>query len=380
MEGSRRGISARDVALIFSVPALLFYTQSSSLEQWISGESGIAGVLTVFGITLALYWGLQITGVLSFSRRLPLAPLGALPVSARAFWWAEFWGLLLDTPFFLCLTFVAAAARFGGGLLALLFLCILVVTTALLVVPPRLPTLRFGLSILPRFSAGLWWLEMLLLLRHAKNHLPLRGPATLIITLFIAWIAPNVDKRFPLLNLRDMLSIVGAFYVVLWQVQLLTNRFGAENGTAGLLFLQPFNRVKMLVRRNVVLGVLLLCLDTLLTLTITIIFHYTQWTLWVLQAVVIGLITFTSLGNIASLCQPFTIRMPMGSLVREPENSVAFLYAVMGGVAGGLVALALYWPLLGWLATLAFYPISLALISWLFPRLEALLIAILEQK
>jgi hypothetical protein len=376
MENNRKGISARDIALLFSILAALAFSQSIQVRQM--------GFLGIYGFVLVLYTLLQLTGLLSLSRRLPMPPLGTLPVAPKTLWQAEFWGVLLDVPLLLCLPFILTLSHLdeGGGASAIALLLLLLTLTALFVsLPRRSPKILINLPIKNREHQ--WVMEALLLLRHPQNHFPLRGPAALIILFFFAWMAPNIDfasKKFALLNLQHMLSLIMAFYIVLWQVQLLTNRFGAEYRTGGLLFLQPFERKQLLLWRNVVLVVFLLILDTLITLIITLSFHYTQWILWILQAITICLIVFTSFGNLLSLWQAYTIRIPPGSLMREPENSVAFAYGLIGCVAGGLITLTLQWPVLGWLATLALYPLSLRMAVWAFPKFEPFMVAKLEQK
>jgi hypothetical protein len=380
MENNRKGILARDVALIFSLLATVAFSQSKQIGLWLSGQSGTQGVGAVYALLLLGYTALQATGLLSLSHRLPQEPLGSLPVSHTTLRGAEFWGLLLDMPLGLCLPFVFAIARWNGiGGVIGISLLLLAATALLVFLRPRRAATKPSLFARVRTESRLG-MEGLLLLRHVQNHSPLRGPAALMITFFIAWIAPNIDKRFPLINLRDMLTITGASYFLLWQVQLLTNRFGAEYGTAGLLFLQPFPRKEMLVLRNIILVIFLLALDTVTTITITLFLGQTRWIVWILQAVIICLVTFTSFGNILSLYQPYTIRLAPGSLRREPENSVALLYVVIACLAGGLINITLQWPVLGWLATLAIYPLSVWIAAQIFPKKEAEMVATLEEK
>ena len=340
--------------------------------------------LIALGAVVLLFTCLQFTGVLSLGRRLPISPIAPLPITVNTRSWAEFWGFLLDTPFALTLPFLYSLARWGNilGAFEVLFL-LLLVTAVVAMAKPRGQWIGGN-----KLLHGSFWtnnplgLEMFLLLRHPLNHLALRGPATLLITFFVAWMAPNInirDDRFPLVNLRDMLLLGGAFSLILWQVQLLTNRFGAEYRTAGLLFLQPFSRIQLLLWRNMALGIILLLLDTLVTVLITVTFHYTRWIPWVLHGVGICLIVFTSLGNLLSLLQPYTIRVAPGAFLREPDGGLPFLYGVCGTVAGLLIALVLVSPWLGWGCAILLYPLCLGITRAIFSRYEPTIVARLEE-
>lgn len=189
--------------------------------------------------------------------------------------------------------------------------------------------------------------EWLNLTRSPGAHLPLRWPATLLLTVFFGWMAPNLDPRFPYENMRDLAGMGGLLYVALWQMQLLTDRFGNEAGTASLLFSTPAPRARLLMGRNLALGALLLAVDgalvALMCASARAPHRIGPMLLW-LPAV---LAVLTAAGNVVSVLSPFPIPKKGERFAAEPDRSLMFLYPLLG--AGAWLAL---WPARALLAAL----------------------------
>jgi len=184
--------------------------------------------------------------------------------------------------------------------------------------------------------------EFLNLTRDPAAHTPLRWPAALLFAVFFGWMAPNLDPRFPYENMRDLSGMGGLLYVLLWQMQLLINRFGNEAGTAGLLFSFPTPRARMLLGRNLALGGLLLIVDGGLVALLCAVAGAPRLILPMLLWLPAILLVLTALGNVVSAVSPFPIRKRGERFSAEPERSLAFLYVLVG-----FGAWALLWPL-GW--------------------------------
>jgi hypothetical protein len=224
------------------------------------------------------------------------------------------------------------------------------------------------------------------LTRDPGSHLPLRAPAMLLLICFFGWISPNLGND-PFLNLRDLLGMGGLLYILLWQVQLLCNRFGNEAGTAQLLFGFPTPRRYLLAGRNFSLAALLIPLDGALVIGLCVSAHAAHFIGPLLGWGAMALVVVTALGNVASACLPFPIRRQGERYQAEPERSVAFVY-----VALGFATAALLWPVhyladrLSWwvaspLATLylsGMYLGCLHLAEWLLAQRERRLARLLD--
>jgi hypothetical protein len=184
--------------------------------------------------------------------------------------------------------------------------------------------------------------EFLNLTRDPAAHVPLRWPAALLFAVFFGWMAPNLDPRFPYENMRDLSGMGGLLYVLLWQMQLLTDRFGNDAGTAGLLFSFPAPRVRMLLGRNIALGGLLLLVDGCLMALMCAVAGAPRSILPMLLWLPAILLVLTALGNVVSAMSPFPIRKRGERFSAEPDRSLAFLYVLVG-----VATWALLWPL-GW--------------------------------
>jgi hypothetical protein len=177
------------------------------------------------------------------------------------------------------------------------------------------------------------------LARDPGAHLPLRAPAMLLLVCFFGWIAPNLGND-PFANLRDLLGMGGLLYVLLWQVQLLCNRFGNEAGTARFLFGLPAPRRFLLAGCNLALAALLIPLDGALVAGTCLAAHAARLIGPLLGWGVTALVVMTALGNAVSICLPFPIRRRGERYQAEPERSVAFLYLALG-----FATAALLWPI-----------------------------------
>ena len=171
--------------------------------------------------------------------------------------------------------------------------------------------------------------ELRCLLREPAAHLPLRSPALLLLICYVAWIAPNLGND-PFANLRDLLGMVGLLYALVWQAQLLCNRFGNEAGRAAMLFHFPTPRRYLLMGRNAALLLLLLPLDSAIVVYGCLAAHAPERIAAILWWGACALITFTAFGNLVSARLPFPIRRQGERFQAEPERSIAFLYLLIG--------------------------------------------------
>jgi|GEM_PF-2756634 hypothetical protein len=177
------------------------------------------------------------------------------------------------------------------------------------------------------------------LTRAPQAHLGLRTPASLLLAVFLAWIAPDLGAD-SVRNMWDLLGMGVMLYAALWQVQLLCDRFGNEAGTARLLLGFPVARTHLIAGRNLALGGLLLLVDGLVIAGLCLVAEkphlIVPFLLW-LPATVVAL---TAAGNVVSVMAPFPIAKRGEKFEWEPEKSLAFLYVLLG-----LSVWALLWPL-----------------------------------
>ena len=102
--------------------------------------------------------------------------------------------------------------------------------------------------------------EWRLLVRKPESYLPLRRPAAMVLLGVLAFLASDMGKD-PVYSIKELLGLGGVLYTVLWQIQLLCNRFGSESGTATLLFSLSIPKARLLLGKNLALLMLLLLLD-----------------------------------------------------------------------------------------------------------------------
>lgn len=181
-------------------------------------------------------------------------------------------------------------------------------------------------------NAGLFRTEWLLLIRHPAAHLALRSPATLLLTFAFAWIAPNLGTDAAR-NLTDLLGMGSILYLLIWQMQFLCNRFGSDAGTAATLFTLPMARHQLLIAKNTSLLLLLLVVDGIGVTILTLIARAAHLIPLLLCSLLPLLILATALGNIVSVLIPFPIRRRGEKQEREPDRSLTFVYALIGGGA-----------------------------------------------
>lgn len=186
--------------------------------------------------------------------------------------------------------------------------------------------------------------EWRLLLRAPQNYLRLCRPASALLLCVFGFLSPNMGRN-PVYNLEEFLGIGAIFYNVLWQMQLLCNRFGAEAGTGALLFGFSAPRRTLLLGRNAALLGLLLCLDGPALAGLCVVAGYPQNIPLLLLWLPMTLLTLTALGNVVSVLCPFVIS-PAGRTAGAAPDALAGGYIAVGCLtalllvpAGGLLSL-----------------------------------------
>lgn len=177
-------------------------------------------------------------------------------------------------------------------------------------------------------SAGPVVTEARLLLRNPAAHTRLRGPASLLLTIGYAWIAPNLG-RDAVRNLADLLGMGITLYLAIWQIQFVCNRFGSEAGSAATLFSLPRERWRILLAKNLALFALLFVLDGAALSGFAVIAGNPSLIPTLLFALVPILALLTALGNVISVLSPFPLPRKMERFEREPERSLLFVYGVI---------------------------------------------------
>jgi hypothetical protein len=226
--------------------------------------------------------------------------------------------------------------------------------------------------------------ELRNLVRNPASHLPLRQPASLLFTLAFAWIAPNLGPD-PIGNMTDLLGMGSLMYVVAWQVQIATNRFGNEAGTASLLLSFPVSRARMMVGRNLALAAFLLIGDGAVVVGITRAAEKPHLLVPLLLWLPVMVLLLTAFGNVLSVLSPFAIVRKKRGFEPEPERSIAFVYILVitavGCLIWGCVEATYVSPLAG-IAALAgvagLYAMSIPIAAWLLKRRERQIIATLD--
>lgn len=179
--------------------------------------------------------------------------------------------------------------------------------------------------------------ETRLLLRNPRAHLGLREPASLLLTVFYAWLAQGgLSYNFGK-DLWDLTGMGVILYALVWQVQLLCNRFGNESGTTAPLLSLPVPRIRLLLGKNLALGGLLLLFDGFFITGLCVqaqAFRASGPFLAWLPAV---LITATAIGNVLTPLAPFPLRKRQEGFQPEPERSIAFLYVLVALATWGLL-------------------------------------------
>lgn len=259
----------------------------------------------------------------------------------------------------------------------------------------RLPTRRPAAvrrSAISSERTGLWaqfaalaTYELRLLFRSPNTYLPLRQPAALLLVGTMAFLAPDMHAKDPVYNLKELLGLAGVLYNVLWQIQLLCNRFGSENQTATLLFSLSVPRWMLIVGKNFALLAALLVLDSAALSGLMLVAERTQFLGTALLILALVLPMLTAIGNIFSVVAPFCIaRSEAGRSLAVPDTlSVGYILA---GVCSGFLVW-LIWPRLsagipGWcgvaLLWAALYSGSVYAAALILRRSEARLIARLD--
>ena len=174
--------------------------------------------------------------------------------------------------------------------------------------------------------------EWRLLLRKPETYLPLRQPAGMLLLGVMAFLAPDMG-RDPVYNLKELLGLGGVLYNVLWQLQLLCNRFGSEAGTGSLLFSLSMPRVLLLLGKNLALFALLLLLDSAAGAGLLVVAEAPRNIALFLLWLPLALITLTALGNLVSVGWPFSISRPDSRNRGDAPDALAVAYPCLGAAA-----------------------------------------------
>ncbi|MBC7808799.1 MAG: hypothetical protein H7145_21915 [Akkermansiaceae bacterium] len=267
----------------------------------------------------------SVVGETKPSVRLPWDPPPPPPPAVPAFLAATAPGLAAR-----CLT-----APGGGKTVPLLALAVTVALTAVgTVLIDRVSERTEGTSdavqqnralrTAPR-HAGPFVTEARLLLRDPSAHTALRGPASLLLAIAYAWIAPNLGPD-AVRNLSDLLGMGLTLYILAWQTQFVCNRFGSEAGCAATLFSLPRDRWRILFTKNLVLFASLFVFDGVVLSGFALVAGNPRFIPTLLVGLVPVLILFTALGNLASVGAVFPIARKKERFEREPERVLLFLY------------------------------------------------------
>ena len=246
------------------------------------------------------------------------------------------------------------------------------------------------------FDRAGWWgndalfvaqSEWRLLVRDPGRHLALRWPAVMLLFGSFAWLAPDLGGDY-LRNAIDLPAMGGVLYIVLWQLQLLCDRFGTESGTAALLFGFPISRRALILGRNLALLALLLLVDSL---AFTLAFAAAQPATWIMLSIAAWLLPIllmvTAIGNVTSILRPFPLFARGERFMQEPEISGATTYLLTIVAAAGLIwgagavtdgAPPFAGPALGLVLAAAVYAASLPLTERLLRTREARLVRLLD--
>ena len=206
----------------------------------------------------------------------------------------------------------------------------------------RLPTQGVGLRDGPLWQlAALVVAEWRLLVRKPESYLPLRRPAAMVLLGVLAFLASDMGKD-PVYSIKELLGLGGVLYTVLWQIQLLCNRFGSESGTATLLFSLSIPKARLLLGKNLALLMLLLLLDSITLAALCVVSeapgNIPAFLVW--QA--LALIVITGIGNIVSIVQPFSIARHDSRNKEDAPDGLAAAYVAIGVATGFLL-----WPVTG---------------------------------
>ena len=232
---------------------------------------------------------------------------------------------------------------------------------------------------------GLAVTELRLLLRKPGAYLPLRKPAAIILLGVLGFLAPDMG-RDPVYSLKELLGLGGVIYTVLWQVQLLCNRFGTENGTAAMLFSLSVPRWLLLLGKNLSLLMLLLSLDAAAFSGLLVVSEAPDNIPPFLMWMALALIVLTAIGNILSVAFPFAIARSDSESKGDAPEGLAFGY-VCAGVATGLLLVpvaalnARGWPfaITAGAFIFALYCLSVWLASGQIRKHERRMIALLDR-
>ena len=188
-----------------------------------------------------------------------------------------------------------------------------------------------------RQTATLVRTEWRLLLRTPQSYLPLRKPASLLLVGAFVFLSPDMSRN-PVYNLKEFMGIGALMYAMLWQMQLLCNRFGNEAGTAALLFGFSVPRRRLLLGKNLALFGLLLLVDGPALMGLSLVADVPERIGLFLFWLPLILLVLTSLGNVVSVLRPFAIARQEKRGDVEPPDTLTWAYVVVGAATVALLA------------------------------------------
>lgn len=226
--------------------------------------------------------------------------------------------------------------------------------------------------------------ELRALVRDPGAHLPLRQPATLLFTCTFAWMSTDLGANY-LQIAGDLISMAGILFPLFWQIQLLTNRFGNDARTAGLLFSFPVCRRRLLIGKNLAAMALLLLVNAFLFLALALAAKKWEWLGILLPNLPTALLIGCILGNPISALAPFPIQKQDQSGSPEPNRNLAAIYLFVGaGIVAGVMgvqaafAASLLYGFGTVILLLALYVVSVVFSARILQRRERELIATLD--
>lgn len=173
--------------------------------------------------------------------------------------------------------------------------------------------------------------DLKLLLRETARFTQLRQPGAAVILVMLAFLAPDFGKNTIYVS-RELLCLAASAYTLIWQMQLMCNRFGVDGDRLGLLLGLTGKPARLIVVRNISLMLLLLLIDIPAFGLTAVTIERKDIIAPGCIVLAIALCIWTSIGNILSLSTPFAIQR-FGRLAAEPPGYLSGCY-VVAAVAG----------------------------------------------
>ncbi len=173
--------------------------------------------------------------------------------------------------------------------------------------------------------------DLKLLLRETVRFTQLRQPGAAVILVMLAFLAPDFGKNTIYVS-RELLCLASSAYTLIWQMQLMCNRFGVDGDRFGLLLGLTGKPARLIVVRNISLMLLLLLIDLPAFGLTAVAIERKDIIAPGCIVLAIALCLWTSIGNIFSFTTPFAIQR-IGRLTAEPPGYLSACY-VVAAVAG----------------------------------------------